>query len=54
MVVFSIIFCLYEFASIGKNLETIYGKKPKLFTFFETISRTVENGIINKIQKLFS
>jgi len=54
MVVFSIIFCLYEFSSIGNNLETIYGKKPKLFTFFEIISRTVENGIINKIQKLFN
>jgi hypothetical protein len=53
-VVFNIILCLYEFQSIGKNLEIIYGKKPRFFTFFENVSRIVENGIINKIQKLFS
>ena len=50
----NIMICLYEFASIGKHLETLYGKKPKYFTFFENISRTVEDGIIKKIQKLFS
>jgi hypothetical protein len=50
----NIMICLYEFASIGKHLETLYGKKPKYFTFFESISKTVEDGIIKKLQKLFS
>jgi len=50
----NIMVCLYEFQSIGKNLEILYNKKPKYFTFFENISRTVEDGIIKKIQKLFN
>ena len=50
----NIMICLYEFASIGRHLETLYGKKPNYFAFFESISKTVEDGIIKKLQKLFS
>jgi hypothetical protein len=52
-VAINIMICLYEFASIGRHLKIIYGKKPTYFTFFENVSKTIENGIIKKLQKLF-
>jgi hypothetical protein len=52
-VAINIMICLYEFGSIGRNLETIYKEKPKYFTLFDNISKTIEKGITNKLQKLF-
>jgi hypothetical protein len=53
-VAFNIMLCLYEFASIGRNLEILYEKKPKYFILLDTISKTVEAGITNKLKKLFN
>lgn len=53
MVGVMVMICLYEFHSIGRNLEIIYGKKPKLFCLFDRMSIAIENGIIKKIGKLF-
>jgi len=53
-VAFNIMLCLYEFHSIGRNLEILYEKKPKYFILLDNISKTVEAGIINKLKKLFN
>ena len=45
---------LYEFHSIGENIESMYGKKPKYFLLFERISEAADKAIIQKISKLFS
>jgi hypothetical protein len=54
MIAIMIMVCLYEFQSIGKNMEVLYNKKPKYFAFFEKMANAVESGIIKKIQKLFN
>lgn len=45
-------FSMYEFHSIGENWEILYGKKHRIFNFFEKLTAIVEEGVINKIKKL--
>jgi hypothetical protein len=52
-VAINIMICLYEFASIGKNIKQIYGEKPKYFIIFENIAIAIEEGLIKKLKKLF-
>jgi len=50
ILIFSLIF-LWEWHSIGENLERRFGNKPRLFTFLDIITKILENKIITKIEK---
>lgn len=49
ILVFTSIF-LWEFHSIGENLEKRYGSKPRIFTVLEVITKILEKKIISKIE----
>lgn len=49
IMVFVFIF-LWEFHSIGENLEKRYGTKPKLFKIIDMISIILERKVIEKIE----
>lgn len=44
---------LIELQSIGENEETRFGKKSKLFVLLDKIIEVVNDGIINRIKKVF-
>jgi phage-related holin len=53
ILLFILIF-LWEFHSIGENYEKRYGRKPKMFTLMDKISKIIEKKVINKIENLDS
>ncbi len=40
---------LREFVSIGENIETIYGKKPYIFTLIDKLFTSMEKVFIKKV-----
>lgn len=42
-------FSMFEFHSIGENWARMYGRKHRIFLFFDKITKTVETRIIDKI-----
>lgn len=50
ILVFASIF-LWEFHSIGENLQKRYGSKPRIFTVLDVITKVLEKKVIQKIDK---
>ena len=48
ILIFSAIF-LWEFHSIGENLEKRYGTKPRIFTIIDIVTKALEKKIITQI-----
>ncbi len=44
---------LFEFHSIGENIERKTGKKPPLYTFFERLAVLLEKILFSRISKFF-
>lgn len=53
MLLISIAASLFDLISIGENYERRFGKKQKIFTLLEDISKAFNQGIIQKIGSLF-
>ncbi len=45
---------VWEFYSWGENLERIYGRKPKLFTFLDSLAEILELAFFRKVKKIVS
>lgn len=45
-----VLISLWEFHSVGENLEKRYGSKPKMFTLLDRIGKLVEKKVIDKIE----
>jgi hypothetical protein len=45
---------LYQYSSIGNHIKTLYGTKPPVFGFMETISSKMRTWAMNKFEKSFN
>lgn len=49
-----VVIILYEFSSIGRHLENLWGSKPGIFTFMDNVSGVLRDKAIKKIENSFN
>lgn len=49
-----VIIILFEFSSIGRHLETLWGSKPGIFSFMDRVSGVMRDKAIKRIEKSFN
>lgn len=53
MIFLNFLASLFEYHSIGENIQRRYGSKPSMFKFFDKLTDVIERGIINRVSKIF-
>jgi phage-related holin len=47
-----VLISLWEFHSVGENLQKRYGAKPKMFTLLDRVGKIIEKKVIDKIDSV--